>query len=1020
MTNEYKEILTSGTIVMPMSTTSTISQGSESGSIVYGRMSSGNSYLGPFTGYYTDSVWTGRQRARYSPGLLNNRLTDNNGTLPTSWLASSATYTAPPTAGASGFFTTTLGANNTITQNFTGPTIGYIDQLNLWAIIKITNRAFSSTAAVNGTNIDFTVAAGHPFVIGSVVIAAGFGGANYNGTYTVTAVAGNVVTVAYSGVPSGSPGTGSLRFSTFSYTGNPIKHEKAAGVTTNFSFSASLTGGAGSYGQEGYYACAITGATSSYFKVTTDNTLTSQICITDIYLMERGTSTTLSDAYSALVRYESTTDVFQNYKKNAFFISADIYHNQQSVSYLQGDKIIAYPLVDSKTYDITTIGQQGGNGGCAFESVYQEYAYSVPAATGGCSPFTVNISDAKAIQPYEYEKIDTQNLANSTLLSITSSGSTKEEYYSAPKCIGLAFQTKIFDQIVHDSGLGYGYYYRPKGYGAKFQAITDSKYVYSGYSKSSFTTNSIDVYGDIFIQNSFFKLRTRKGLSNGAHTYANFGWGYGLGAYSFNIGNYQMEYKYSSTATRITDSATAWLESTEILFGLYTAGYSNRFEIKNTAAYDPQAQTGNRFPTRICYSDAKQNGSFSDDYRVFPLLNFRDLDLSDGEIVHHDVGNGNLYTWQPRSFQQQFFNGYTFIPSSDGSDVIVGDAGALSRRGAQISSIGTYHKWSVIKGKSRGGDDMFAWVNTETGDFARYGRDGTVPISQVQSMMSSLRDKIKWADKKYTPSHDLGINGVWDDTNKSFHFVSRGVRNTHGIWNSNTTYVAPATGDLYVYLYIGTSITPKVYKLIKGLTSTNQNPTTNPSVWQEVFDYSIFNIDYSMIKGGFQSFHSWCPKTMLQWGRTFVSARPGYQESDIFIHNRGGTQYAYPGGGQIATNPYITPVCVLDPNMKTTYEAIELNSSALPSRIDFTTDQHISYLLSSDFEQDEIHDNLWAAPIKNDSTVDANNPTGSNEIDTSNLFGKHLFVKYTFPSASKSKLFNFIIKLTPMSRLNNS
>jgi hypothetical protein len=228
---------------------------------------------------------------------------------------------------------------------------------------------------------------------------------------------------------------------------------------------------------------------------------------------------------------------------------------------------------------------------------------------------------------------------------------------------------------------------------------------------------------------------------------------------------------------------------------------------------------------------------------------------------------------------------------------------------------------------------------------------------------------------------------------------------------------------VYAYPYLPSgakSPTPKVFKLNVS-TSFGSNPLSGSSDWLEVTDVEMFNIDFSSIKSGFQSYHTWAPKTMLKWNKTFVSARPEWSENKIYIHNRGGVQYSYPGAGQIATNPYITPVCVMDYNMKTTFDAVELNSSLLPARIDFTTEQHVSYLTTSEFEQDEIHDDLWAAPIKNDSSIDpVYNPLGVNDVDTSFLFGQYLLAKYSFNPTVKSKLFNFIIKLTPMSRLNNS
>lgn len=713
----------------------------------------------------------------------------------------------------------------------------------------------------------------------------------------------------------------------------------------------------------------------------------------------------------------STTDGFNLFynqyfnidSTRGFFLSPDLYYNQNEISYLSGDRLIGVLPIQYNTFSKNNIGSSFS------KCVYSEISYNFKNVLGYNG--TSILSGGSMINPYETKTVNGVKLSNSTQLTVLS-GTTGTTYYSLPKCFAFSCTQPVLNGFAIESGMTTAFYLRPKGRGAKYGSIKDSKYVYSGFSTNNTSSSTIDIYGDTFNQNTFVKLRTPFDKYFSSYG-SNWGWGYGVGMYSFNRGNYQMG--------KIIDSSTGappdivdyiWLEDNDILHTSYSNGYSNRFEIKTTNAFDPDIQVGTVFPTRICYSNVKENGSFADEYRRFLITNFRDLNLSNGEIVHHEAGNGELLTWQPKSFERQYFNSSGMISASNGIDVVIGDAGALKRRGTQISSIGTSHKWGISKGKSKGGNDVFAWVNTETGDFVRFGYDGTVPIAQVQNMMSSLRSKLKWANNKYTPSLDLGVRSIWDDKNKSFHFVIRGIRSTAGQYRSTIKYTG---SDTYVYLYNGDI--PTVYKLIAA-SAYNLSPPLNPSYWQEVTDsYNIFNIDYSTIKSGFQSYHSWAPKTMIQWKNTFVSSRPGYKENYIYIHDRGGTQYAYPGLGanQIQTNPYITTVCVNDPNMKTTYDAIELNSSLLPTQIDFTTTQHKSYLLTSDFEQDEVHDDLWSSPIKNDSTYDAvNNPTSVNDVDTSGLFGQYLLTKYSFNNSVKSKLFNFIIKMTPLSRLNNS
>ena len=64
----------------------------------------------------------------------------------------------------------------------------------------------------------------------------------------------------------------------------------------------------------------------------------------------------------------------------------------------------------------------------------------------------------------------------------------------------------------------------------------------------------------------------------------------------------------------------------------------------------------------------------------------------------------------------------------------MGDGATLERDGITLSSYGTEHKWSVVKGSSSGGKDVIYWFNQEKGLFMRFGADGTVVLSERHGM----------------------------------------------------------------------------------------------------------------------------------------------------------------------------------------------------------------------------------------------------------------------------------------------
>lgn len=582
----------------------------------------------------------------------------------------------------------------------------------------------------------------------------------------------------------------------------------------------------------------------------------------------------------------------------------------------------------------------------------------------------------------------------------------------------------------------YCIYYRDKGKGAKFAPDASCKYIPTGtIFKVNERVSSIDVFGDAFVQASWIKTKSPVPSSavSPPSPWPIFGGGYGFLYYSQNRVNSQMRSSNNAPATDIPPSfsVSQWLASAIINNSSYTNGYSNRNEINVYPAFDDTIRDTNIYPTRIIYSDVKPNGSNYDGYRKYLPLNFIDLDQRNGEIVHHAVGNGELLTWQQRSFQRQYFNSNGVLTTRDGSEVIIGDNGALRRRGLQISSIGSKHKWSIIKGVSKGGNDVFAWINTEYGFVIRFGYDGTVPVSDVHNIRNWVDKHVNIADVRMTPCHNEGIHGVWNSQRRSYIWAIRAWRHfftaespitleeftSDGFWDSRVRYKS----GYVLYFELDTQL-PRVFKLIlpAGVDySINEEPTLS-SVWEEVTDPSFYNvqtIEFNELRNGFSTRFSFTPKIMLRWGKKFVSPHPQSVEH-IYRHEEGERAAWYSRG--LVSDPYITMICNKPPDIKKDFIALEMNSQDLPARIELTTNQHVSYLNPSDMEKSELHENAWAAQIMNDSTISPDNPTGVNNADTSSLFGQYLLIKFVFAQRTYNKIFQLIVKYLAKTRDNNS
>jgi preprotein translocase subunit YajC len=71
-------------------------------------------------------------------------------------------------------------------------------------------------------------------------------------------------------------------------------------------------------------------------------------------------------------------------------------------------------------------------------------------------------------------------------------------------------------------------------------------------------------------------------------------------------------------------------------------------------------------------------------------LDFLDLDITNGEIAHHEIVNNAVYTWQQNSFQRQYFAETTLVNAQQGSSIVLG----TGTQGT-ITSIGTQAEWYI-------------------------------------------------------------------------------------------------------------------------------------------------------------------------------------------------------------------------------------------------------------------------------------------------------------------------------------
>ncbi len=335
--------------------------------------------------------------------------------------------------------------------------------------------------------------------------------------------------------------------------------------------------------------------------------------------------------------------------------------------------------------------------------------------------------------------------------------------------------------------------------------------------------------GDVFTQKTYLKHRAGVPITVGG--------GGGIAFYSQNVVNSQMIKKYgnSDAAWDYPNVATdLWLRTASL--GEATAPYNKGYTIVNgissDIAFDPNLPSQNDLPTEIRWSDLKPQNAVVDNFRVFLPLNFKDLPLSWGEITHHENFNGELFTFQPRMLQRQYFNtrGTMNVGGQTPTQVLIGDGSVMSRDGQMVTGIGTYHKWSVIKGKSAQGNDTLYWINTELKKAMRMGYDGTISIADIHGMQSFFANNLKWVVGKDTPADGQGICGVWDDRYMAAIWTVMGIRE-ESTWSESSSY---EEGDAVAYIpeeFSTFNETGELYRALENIPASAVGSNPAPIVW---------------------------------------------------------------------------------------------------------------------------------------------------------------------------------------------
>lgn len=743
---------------------------------------------------------------------------------------------------------------------------------------------------------------------------------------------------------------------------------------------------------------------------------------------------------SGLTSYLST-HVADDGDKVLYFYSPDIFYGQTQYEYSPADKLKLMGSVNigSSNQGVDFISGYS-IGGPPVNSVYADFTGFFDNQTSSKAAYEDwNIVASTALTSNDYVGLDTFQVSKHYLVAMSLRDFSHAFLMSSSTFKQVGTTTNIHN---NDNKIFYGQVFRDLGANLKYpNDKRQTLYYGTGHflkvdEFSGDVIDNVSVYGgDVYTQKTHIRFQ----IPDTKNSYG----AMSLGFYSQNITNTQLcnilqhtltdsgpGYKFPQY-TEINQVGSAsrsypigswgngllyWCENWDSVYkqDSYNAGYNATVDRVGNIGFDDQSSYDGRKPSTIIWSQIKVLGDTIDAYRLFMPLDFMDLDITNGEIAHHEIINNVFYTWQQNSFQRHYFNEASLINAQQGSSFVLGTGSFAGPPGAEISSIGCDNKWAIVKGTTSNGKDVVYWYNEKLRKMMRFGQDGARVISD-QTISTTLTREMKYLVGQDNPLLNLGVHGAWNNRYQEAIFVFKGINPNIQKWVTSTSYVV-GNYVLPVGTYTHASGLSFVYRCIQNHTSgASTQPETGASwtsYWAKVTPgtdsnaHTLFTWVWDELKNGFVTKLSVYPSLFMNNRIGLYSVDP-LVRNKLHLHDVGNYGSFY----GVSYDGYIEMVMNYEPNIAKNFEAVQIVSDAVPYRTDFYTKNHTSFNNASEFE---LREGLYFGFIRNDSTG-----TGIATNDTSRLWGTYLKTKFSFQGGVAQKLFNIIVKFRLMPRLYN-
>jgi hypothetical protein len=598
----------------------------------------------------------------------------------------------------------------------------------------------------------------------------------------------------------------------------------------------------------------------------------------------------------------------------------------------------------------------------------------------------------------------------------------------------------------------YGQYYRPKAYDInnpeanKYGSFKQTVSYYTGFSLNvqqystfagqQFPTNIVQVYGgDVYNQKYFHKVRIPVSTDQSGFVDTTY-WVGGGGAliyYSQNRHNARMirDVNGDGDAQFPISNYGGWLSPQKSARPVYDPTYDYWTSVKQKLGYSTDVRDY-AAPSRTVYSALKPQDGTYDGYRDFQPLDFLDVPLTDGEITHHEKVNGELFIQQVKKWLKYFFNTRGELQvTGNSTSIAIGDGSVLSRPPIELSAYGSRNKWSFIKGKSVGGQEVVYIFDLTSKAIIRYAGDGTRNISLENNIDSFIRNNTRFLDGVDTPAWKYGIAAVWNEKRKVAIWTARAINPTKPIWFVTLPY---QVGDI---VWFGDNNTdagweqlPAFFECIQANNGSLSNKPLSGADWQDYWVqlplsdnrvYNVWTLEFNELKNGFSTFGTPKPKIYMPFRNTVLTGDPRVSfslqyEQDIYEQDNGekGVWYDYRTGEGLYADGFIELVFNSQTQDIKHYLALRVNSLIKPFKFELFTKKNQTFMLASDVEERE---DLFFTAVKNDS----NTPPyiGQNDQDTSAIFGQYVKIKMYFEKRTRQYLTDLMVRFKFSPRNSN-